>query len=248
MPAPDRVSESIDLIIAPRVMHIRSSCQIRIFLLDIGACGMKALFSVLFAVALAGCTTVRTDVEAYSTISEIEQVGKVFIAPYNREDASSLQWLTNAGIFRSVLEEKGIAIAERRSEASSIAYLGFAVDEGETVQSTYSIPQYGVTGYSGSQTTGSIYGSSYSANTTYTPTYGVTGYSTGTKTSVIYTRGMAVDIVDARNNSKVFEAISVSRGSCSSFAGVARPIIEATLANFPKGKVGSVEVSIESAC
>ena len=200
-------------------------------------------------VGLSGCmSAVETHVDAYSSIPADIEPKTVYISPYNKADANSLKWKENAGILASVLSERGFQTVAQRRDATLIAYFGFAVDNGERVQSTYSIPQWGVTGYSGAQTYGTVYGNSVSATTTYTPTYGVTGYQTGTTTETIFTRSVSIDMLDRSSGKKVFEAQAVSSGACNSFTPIARQIIGAVMSEFPSGKSGKISLPFDGEC
>lgn len=202
-----------------------------------------------FGLFLAGCTpSVQSHVEAYSEIPADAPALSVFILPYNEQDSGSLEWRQNAGVLASVLEAKGYTLASSPESAGLLAFFGFAADNGQRVTSTYSIPQWGQTGVSSSNTTGYIYGNSITSYTDYTPTYGITGYSTGTRSDMVYGRIMLLDLVDPRAKSTVFTAKVTSNGSCSSFSGVARPMVEAALSEFPSGKVGTVTLPMSGSC
>lgn len=207
-----------------------------------------SLVAVAF-LALSGCVgLVETKVDAYSSIPDDLSTKTVFISAYNKSDAQSLEWRTNAQILKNVIEEKGFSVVPTRQHARLVAYFGFAVDNGERVTTNYSIPNWGVTGYSGANTYGTIYGNTYSANTTLTPTYGVTGYTRGTRTDTIFTRSASLEMIDTQTKKKVFEGTAISSGSCNSFAPVASSIIKAVLSNFPKGKNGRVNLPMEGEC
>lgn len=198
---------------------------------------------------LSGCmSSVLTHVDAYSAIPADIEPKTVYIAPYDKSDADSLEWQANARTLASVLSDKGFQTVARRSDATLIAYFGFAVDNGERVQSTYSIPQWGVTGYSGARTYGTVYGNSVSATTTYTPTYGVTGYKTETIEKTIFTRSLYIDMIEIKSGKKVFESKAVSSGSCNSFSPVAIQIISAVLSEFPSGKSGKISLPYDGKC
>jgi len=83
------------------------------------------------------------------------------------------------------LETKGMSRTPDAATAESVVVLGYAVGQAQISNYTTSIPQWGRTGYSGSQTHGTMVGNQYSSTTTYTPTYGITGYQqiSGTITS-----------------------------------------------------------------
>jgi hypothetical protein len=209
---------------------------------------LKYLAILVTFVALTGCVQIETQVDAYSTIPDDLEPKTVYIAPYQGMDGNSLQWRTNAQVFASILGEKGYQVVSQKGQARLTAFFGFAIDQGERVQTSYSIPKWGVTGYSGANTYGTVYGNSYSATTTLTPTYGVTGYSSGVRSDVIYTRSVAIDMIDNKTRQRVFQAKGISRGTCASFAQVAKPIITSILSEFPKGKTGTVQLPFESDC
>jgi hypothetical protein len=203
------------------------------------------VLGALVITAFVGCMSVQSDVESYSAISDEVSGKNVYITGFDNQNTQSLQWRRNASILAAVLAEKGLRISSSKSTADYIIYMGYGIDEGEVVKTQYAIPQFGVTGYSGGYTTGSMYGSTYSSTTTLIPQYGITGYSTGTQSETVYTRTFAIDMLDRDNGSIVFEGRAVSRGSCGNFSGVAREIISATLSEFPAGHTGSVTVPSE---
>lgn len=209
----------------------------------------KAVVFFCASLALMGCTTqVNTQVDAYSSIPDDIEPRTVYIAPFRGMSSSDLQWQAHARVLAAVLNEKGFTIAPRQRDARLTAFFGFGIDQGETVQTSYSIPQWGVTGYSGATTTGSVFGSSFRATTTYTPRYGVTGYRSGIATNVVFTRSVAIDMFDNRTRQQVFQARGVSRGSCNSFGPVAEQIIGAVLSNFPAGRTGRVALPMQDDC
>jgi hypothetical protein len=218
-------------------------------LVDLGVTDMLKYFAVIVAFgALIGCVSVKTSVDAYSSISDDLEPKTVYLAPYKGMDDSSLQWQANAKILASILEEKGYQVVSQKGQARLTAFFGFAIDKGERVLTSYSIPQWGVTGYTGANTYGTAYGNTYSATTTLNPTYGVTGYNSGVSSNVVYTRSVAIDMVDNKTGQKVFQSSGVSRGSCASFTGVSKPIIGSILSNFPEGKIGTVQVPTDTDC
>lgn len=198
---------------------------------------------------LSGCmSTIQTQVESFSAIPEDAEPKTVYLAPFEAKDARSLEWRRVAGVLSASLTSKGYTVVPRKAEAKYTAFFGFAIDDGKRVQSQYSIPQWGVTGYSGANTYGTYGAGYYSANTTLMPTYGVTGYTTGTKAETIYTRAFGIDIADNKSKKMVYEGRAVSAGACHSFAAVSKQIIESTLENFPKGKTGTVSKPFDGSC
>jgi hypothetical protein len=206
----------------------------------------KYIASLGLAIFLSGCMQVQTQVDAYSEIPEDLEPKTIYLVPYKGTSASNLEWKANAKILAQVLKEKGFSVVRNRRDARLTAFFGFGIDRGQQVSTPYTIPQYGVTGYSGANTYGSVYGNTFTAHTTFTPTYGVTGYSSGTITEVHYTRSVSIEMIDNKTRKPVFQARAVSRGKCGSFKPVAAPIISAVLSNFPKGKSGTVTLPLDS--
>ena len=210
--------------------------------------GMKMLrkiFVLSALVALTACTVVITDVESYSDFPE-NHVGKtVFVTGTKGQETNSLASKKAFSLLKAELESQDLKLSQSSKKADFIAYFGYAIDKGELITTEYSIPTYGVTGYSGATTYGSVYGNSYSSNTTLTPTYGVTGSTTGSSTSKVFTRSARLFVVDRRKKKLVFESTASSTGTCHSFIPVAPYIIRSMLNNFPEGNVGKVELSTE---
>ena len=200
---------------------------------------MRVLISIVSVLFLASCN-VQTDVEAHSSISESTVGSKVYVAAVDGQETKSIAWRSNKKIAENELRAVGFQVVKSRKQADYLAYFGYAVDSGKLVTTNYSIPQYGVTGYSGATTYGSVYGNTYSANTYLNPTYGVTGYSTGSRTDKVYTRSAKLFLVDKKTRETVFESGANSTGSCHSFTPVAPYIIKSMLSNYPSGKVGKV--------
>lgn len=208
---------------------------------------MNKILIICAILFVASCgTTIRTNVEAYSSIAESTQDQSVYIAPTQGQDTKSISWTQNTAILTNELRSLGFNVVSSKGKADYIAYFGYAVDDGRLVTTNYSIPTYGVTGYSGANTYGSVYGNSYSATTTLTPTYGVTGYSSGSRTDKVFTRSAKLYLVKKNTGKTVFEGQATSSGSCHAFAPVAPYIIRSVLQNYPNGKVGTVDFSAEN--
>jgi len=173
-------------------------------------------------------------------------VGKtVFVTGTKGQDSNSLASKKAFSLLKAELELQGLSLSQSSKKADFIAYFGYAIDNGELITTEYSIPTYGVTGYSGARTYGTVYGNSYSSNTTLTPTYGITGSTSGSSTSKVFTRSARLYVFDRRKKKLVFESTASSTGSCHSFIPVAPYIIRSMLADFPQGKVGNVQLPLE---
>ena len=207
---------------------------------------LRRLTFVIAALNLLGCgMPVETNVQGISMIPDDISPKTVYIIPFSKADANSLGWQKNRQILADVLAKKGFETVGKKGQASLVAYMGAAVDGGEKVTSVYSIPQYGVTGYSGASTYGSTFGNTYSSTTTLNPTYGVTGYSTGSRTDTVFTRVARVDMIDRRTGKMMFEGQATSTGWCHAFEPIAPYIFASLLQEFPKGKTGKVRLELE---
>lgn len=210
---------------------------------------MKNIFFLLPILCfLSACGTIRviSQVEGYSSMPPVVVDKRVIVKPTKGQKTNSISWKTVKRTLSNELRTKGLSVANSSSKADYIVYFGYAIDEGELVTTNYSVPQYGVTGYSSANTFGSFYGSSYSSTTTLNPTYGITGYTTGSRTDNVFTRSANLSIIDKKSGEMVFEAMASSKGSCHSFIPVAPMIISALLEDFPNGKIGKVVNTVPS--
>lgn len=197
---------------------------------------------------LSACAQVQANVETYSALPA-KSVPKTFsIAAFEEDDSNSLQWKA----FAEKVEAKLIANGYQKSTSANpdlLVFFGYAIDQGQTVTSSYSIPQYGQTGVSSSYTTGTVSSSGYvSARTTYQPRYGITGYTTGTTISTVYSRSMAINIVDVKSKSRVWETKLSSKGSCGVIVEVIDELLEIAFTDFPNPQSGRKRVKGKFDC
>lgn len=210
---------------------------------------LKSIACAILVVAVTGCGRVRSNVTTFSELTADDIGSRVIIMPYEEQE-NSLEWRSYARMLADHFRNKGYEITDDINEANLAAFFGYGIDEGQQVTSTYSIPQFGVTGYSGAYTTGTVssYGSgygTYTANTTLIPQYGVTGYSTGTKRDTVYTRSLWIDLLDVESYEKKWEMRLTSQGSCASFKPVAPTFFEAAFQSFPMGDGGEVTLPFD---
>jgi hypothetical protein len=139
-------------------------------------CRAISVAAFLAIVPLSGCNMVKSDVTAFSamTITDIEK--RIYVAPYDQEQAQSLEWQTYARKIQGKLTDAGYVVTFDPSQAELMAFFGYGIDSGKEVQTSYVIPQWGVTGYSGAYTTGSATTignyTTYQSTTTLQPQYG----------------------------------------------------------------------------
>jgi len=210
---------------------------------------------VLVLLTLSGCTSIRTSVTAFSVLGPSDTRQRIAVLPWRERMKDSLEFKTYVTQVETHLRAKGFTVVSLQERPELIAFLDFGIDDGTQVAEAYTIPQYGVTGYSSAFTTGTItsYGSgfgTYQGTTTYTPQYGVTGYSTGVRTRTEYSRFVNFDIVrpGQGENTKVYESKLRSRGSCGNLPTVMPPMLTALFRDFPASGGRTINVRLESRC
>jgi len=188
--------------------------------------------------------------QSFSDLPVNWQSKTVGIAPYQGQDAKRLEWRSYAKLLEAKFRERGLRTVSGESQKPDyIAFLGYGIDNGSTVTQSYSIPQWGVTGYSGGYTSGYVdaFGN-YSGTTTLTPVYGVTGYSTGTTSSKVYTRSLSIDIRDRESGNNVWEGKVVSSGSCGALREVIDEMLLIAFEKWPLSGSGRYETPSTANC
>lgn len=150
-----------------------------------------------------------------------ESARRYVLIPGNEDvQPQDLQFQEYAGYIRNVLDMQGFSQVEDPKNAEIIIVLAYSIGDPQQQSYTYSIPQWGQTGYSSATTYGTLYTSgnygSYTGQTYFQPTYGITGYSTGVGTVVTYTRAMALVAYDAGSLSQDNKPTEVWRVSAAS--------------------------------
>lgn len=225
---------------------------------------MRRLFFAMLAMALSGCVQVQSTVTAFHTLSTADLSKTLAVYPGDPEEQNSLERKAYVAKLEQHFEAVGFRVIPFgvAKQPDYVAIFNYGIDNGKQVTSNYAIPQWGVTGYSGSTTTGTVssYGGygTYNATTTYTPQYGVTGYNTGTTTSTIYGRTIYLTLFDTHkidpknkasfDNAKVYEAKLTSSGACGQIASVMDQMLDALFKDFPgeSGKAHKVNEPMKS--
>lgn len=228
---------------------------------------MTKTFNILVALLLlAGCARVQSTVTVFHNLPQKGDMQTITIVPGDQSKKDSLEFRTYSEKLGHYLQAAGYKVIDGSpaNPPRYIAVFGYGIDDGTLVSRAYAIPQFGVTGYSGSTTNGTIstFGSasSFNATTTNTPQYGVTGYATGTTTDRLFKRAIILDIIDLMNvtngdkesgkTAQVYNAKLISEGSCGSMAGVMDPLLASLFKDFPgeSGKARTVTVPFDSKC
>lgn len=201
--------------------------------------------------ALTGCASVapkvETNISVFHELLPAPQSGTtISVLPWRKDLEKSLEFRSYATRMESKLQQYGYNIAASGVKPTFVLFVDYGIDDGRTVSIPYSIPQFGVTGYSGATTTGTVStlgSTSYiNANTTKTPTYGVTGYQTGVSNNTVYRRFVNVDVVELGPSGeavqKRYEGRLKSEGSCGNLPAIMPILIDSLFLEFP-GKSGA---------
>lgn len=185
---------------------------------------LKSIFLAFLFVGVAflsGCATrFVADVDSLAQADAVAKNRYVLLPGGKGVEAGDLQFKEFATYVEKVLSEKGFVKATTFESADVAIFLTYAIGDPQIYQYSYSIPTWGQTGVSSSNTYGTVssYGT-YSGTTTYTPTYGVTGATTYVGTDSVYSRFLfleAYDVPTYINENKmtqVWKTSVVSTGS-----------------------------------
>ena len=171
---------------------------------------MKAFIKILaLTLVLSGCANApHFEVYVDSISSPVSQELKRYVLfPINKGvSVDDLQFQEYSSYVHRALSTQGFIKADDITDANIAIFLAYGIGEPKTNQYTYSLPTWGITGVSSSNTYGTVntYGNraTVNATTTYTPTYGVTGSTTHTGTYTTFTRYMVLDALDLNETKK----------------------------------------------
>ena len=222
---------------------------------------------VMMATLLSGCgTMVNGTVTVFHTLPSKGSGETISIINPDKEKDGVLEFKSYAAMLAGGLEKSGYRVVpfDLNAKPNYVAILNYGIDNGTMMSSTYAIPHFGVTGYSGSTTTGNIstYGNTATLNTATTniPTYGVTGYNTGVQNYKVYDRTVSLDIYDQSKivvgddasiaKAQVYTGRVKSSGSCQVISGVMQQLLLMLTKNFPgtSGKTFSVTEAMRGSC
>jgi hypothetical protein len=228
---------------------------------------MRALTLFAVLMVLAGCAQqVQSTVTVFHALPAKGDGATIGIFAGNQANAGTLEFRSYAEKLAHYLQAAGYTVVDNPAATHPrfVAVFNYGIDDGTLVTETYAIPRFGVTGYSGSTTTGTIstYGgmSTLNATTTNVPRYGITGYNTDTTTERVFNRAIVLQIFDSTKfnpnvkdgakEAQVYEGKLSSAGSCGSMAGVMDPLLEALFKDFPgeSGKAHTVSVGMQGKC
>jgi hypothetical protein len=224
---------------------------------------VSTLVIVSSAIVVSGCAgiggEVRGDVSVFHQFPAAPAPDvTVAVRPWRSNLQDSLEFQAYAARVEQKLVQRGYAIAPSGARPTHILFMDYGIDDGRTETSSYSVPQFGVTGYSGATTRGTVSrvgSTSYvNATTTGTPIYGVTGYQSGTTSATVFRRFVNADVVQLDKSSdthkKVYEGRLKSEGTCGNLPLVMPYLIDLLLSEFPgqTGQAGKRQVPWDGKC
>lgn len=213
---------------------------------------------VVFVIFLVGCkTTPQFNVGIDSISAPASNELKRYIILPNNEGVTvdNLQFQEYAIYVERALTDQGFVKAKDFSEANVAIFFGYGIGDPQTNLYTYSIPTWGRTGVSSSNTysTVNVFGNTARVNSTtsYTPTYGITGSTTGTGTYTTFTRFLflsAIDLNQFKLNKKtkqIWKTSAISTGSSGDLREVLPVLVAASKPYLSKNTGKMIEVSIK---
>lgn len=201
---------------------------------------------VIMSLFLSGCATppvVNTSITTFYG-PEYRNIGSISVVAATTEQNDSLEFLHYKGKIEQKIASHGYKIVNNPTDAEFIALVAYGIDEGKNA--IVSTPIFGQTG-------GGATFTSYGTSSYTMPSFGVVASSTNSETR--YTRGIALDIVRAKDlqaghPKKLFELRAKSVGICSSIAAVFDEMLESIFTEFPgeSGKARKVTLQSKGDC
>lgn len=209
---------------------------------------VQAGFTFMLAALLAGCASshIESKVTVFHQMPAALEEKTYAVLPWRKDQIASLEFDAYALQVASILSLKGLNMIANGMPANYGVFLDFGIDDGRMETTSYSVPQWGVTGYGNATTTGTInrVGDTAYINTKTTAKskYGVTGYNQVTNNSQIYRRFVNIDIVEINAvggvAKKIYQGRLKSEGSCGTLPTIMPTLLQALLSEFP-GTSGS---------
>lgn len=180
---------------------------------------------LLCFVTLAGCATtsqstfnVQVDSINLSTVKDRKTYA---LLPGNKETSpEDLQYKEFSSYVHRALSSIGLTKASDENQANIVIFLAYGIGDPQRQQYAYSIPTWGVTGYSSSTTYGSVtsYGNNaaYSGTTYNTPRYGITGTTSHVGSNTTFLRWIILDAFDVASYLKENKMVPVWKTTVTS--------------------------------
>lgn len=183
----------------------------------------KIIISLLCAASLTGCASMGQDgiTAAVNTYAKPEAKDKKLFKLMPASDKTpenDLQYSEFSDYVEKTLLSQGYVKAQPGTAPNVVIFLGYSISAPSEKQESYSIPVFGQTGVSSSQTYGTVVGNSFSGTTYNTPTYGITSFANGVNSYTTFTRQVVLDAYtsakgDGENVYQVWKTVVTSTGS-----------------------------------
>jgi hypothetical protein len=214
------------------------------------------LFAAIISGCAAFIPRVISTVTTFSTsVMAIPEGRTLFVSTSSTEQENNLEFEFYKEKLETKYSSKGFRIVQDPSSAQMIVFMSYGIDDGKNISAAYSIPQWGKLSGGTTYTQGNVGGYSYTSSSYSMPEYGVTGYVSGTSNRTQYARAIAIDVVDAGSfvggSPKKLQEIRIkSTGSCAVIAGVFDAMLEAGFRDYPgeNGKTKTIITPWEAGC
>lgn len=214
---------------------------------------MRSVFVCTAVLALSGCgMTASNTTISYAGSDAPTHEDRIAVIAKNSPNHGELEQQSWVSLVKDNLTSKGYTLAQNSKDFTVMAIVGLNVDSSKTENYSYSVPITGVTGYSGSSTTGTIDRSgNINASTTYYPRYGTVGYSNVSgdytlyisRATIMFFRRTVDDKPKLLYTSDVFSA-----SKCPVLASLAPMLVKRALERFPQTSRKTVTEVIEGGC
>jgi len=216
---------------------------------------VSALAGAFFAgpLALTGCAEFQpvlfeVKVDAISR-SKMDRKTYVLLPGNKDTNADDLQFEEYAIYLNRALNMEGFVAAHSVEKADIIVFAAYGIGAPQEHQYSYSLPVWGKTGISSSNTNGSMdaFGN-FHATTTHTPTYGITGSSTYTDSYATYFRFMVLEAFDlgeyrkSKKEIQLWKITATSSGTSSDLRLVFPMLVAASKPYIGRNSGAQIEV------
>lgn len=222
---------------------------------------LARLTALLAVLALGACApavpTVRSEIQVYHRLSPVEYGRTLAVIPADPARRGSLEFQTFADRLAAYLSTY-FRIVPADADPELVALFDYRVDDGRQVARTYSVPQYGITGYEirhRHDDDDDDDDDRRHRRDRLVPIYGVVGHREEVAFSTVYGRELDLQILDALASTKeqpwtLYEARLRSSGGCGELAPVMNEMIGSLFTDFPgtSGVPRRVEVRGRFAC
>jgi hypothetical protein len=180
---------------------------------------------VLTICFVLSCTKVAIFEIGINTIGDDKAIPvKLYLLiPTTQITSDQLQYEEIKKYIVTVMTERGYKITNNQKKATLAIIVDYGISAPKQNEFSYNAPVFGQTGYSSSNTTGTMSGSGNTAtinsSTQYMPQYGITGYKTVQGSYTTYTRYLKLVAYDfkrflaTKKEKQVWYSVGVSTGS-----------------------------------